>query len=117
MNEGKPRNDAAMAEILSSIRRIVAEEDRRPPRPGASADDDDVLELTPDMRLPDDAPPAAPEEAFTLSAEEALIADVARAVLRDEIDGEIGRLLQRQIRDTVRVEIARALEGARGARD
>lgn len=116
MSDNRPRNDAAMAEILSSIRRIVAEEDRRGPQRTVPGADDDVLVLTAEMRLPDDAPPAPPEEAFTLSPEEAMIADVARAVLRDELDGEIGRLLQRRIRDTVRQELRRALDELRAGR-
>ncbi len=115
MNEGRPRNDAAMAEILSSIRRIVAEEDSRGVAKGAPLEDA-VLLLTPEMRLPDDAPPPPPEERFELSADEAIIADVARAVLRDELDGEFGRLLQSRIRDAVRVELARALDEMRGQR-
>lgn len=136
-----PRNDPAMTEILSSIRRIVADEQRRGgaiPRAG-----DDVLELTSAMRCdggpfehelrPKPRPtmfPAPTPKGHALEAgldvpeddamamlegrpddapDEAAIADIARAVLREELAGETGLRLTRQIRQLVHAEVTRAL--------
>lgn len=141
MSDTPPRNDAAMAEILASIRRIVADEDRRGvasakmgqsrlPPTGA-----DVLELTPDMRI-DDAKPretsatpvapaankapeaaAAPDaEPIELSVDEAVVVDIVRAVLRDEFEGAFGAELTRKLRKLASDEVSRAL-AERGARD
>lgn len=48
MADGKTTQEPSMEEILSSIRRIIAEEDGAPPRGAADGadEDDDVLELT-----------------------------------------------------------------------
>ncbi len=69
-----PTGDAAMADILASIRRIVREEEQRvaataaaPPGPQG-----DVLELTPAMRVDIDAPAA--EEAATDAPAAAVVA-------------------------------------------
>jgi cell pole-organizing protein PopZ len=164
-----PKDDAAMADILASIRRIVREEEQRvaataaaPPGPQG-----DVLELTPEMRVDIDAPaaqeaatdaPAAPVAATVaapvaaplvaaapepdgetraaadadapaveagpaapsvgdvdydvgdLPVDEAQIADIVRAVLREELSGPLGAQITRMIRDIAREEIARAFE-------
>lgn len=149
-----PRNDAAMAEILASMRRIVAESEQRGRRFAAGPDDPEVLVLTRAMRI--DLPPpdeeelaaeqaaARTEEAVrTLRSEaariadrpaatpadrspadetaamlegapdsmldEAAVADIVRAVLRDEFSGEFGRNLTQQIRSLVQAEVTRAL--------
>lgn len=142
MTDKPPRNDAAMAEILASIRRIVADEDRRGAQAAAFDVEGDVLILTQEMRIEDDAaaeddvasptgdaaPAAAalaprakpvsvasPEAA--LSADEAAVVDIARIVLRDEFDGEFGRNLTAQITQLVRAEVARALAEQGRARD
>jgi hypothetical protein len=180
------RDEAAMADILASIRRIVKEEETRvtmtsaaPPGPQG-----EILELTEAMRVdaetaqePVDAPPkvatlsplhveplhtsegatpnalaqsqAAPpsllptregsdadspapaanpspaQPAQTPSApnaseidvdlsdlpiDEAQVADIVRAVLREELRGDLGRAISRKIRDISREEIARAFE-------
>ncbi|MFN3614785.1 MAG: hypothetical protein ACK4WC_09540 [Rubrimonas sp.] len=136
-----PRNDPAMNEILSSIRRIVADEQRRNaaiPRSG-----EEILELTAEMRcdggpfeheLRPKARPAmfAPTSEFERrdrrspgedhddalamlegrpdeTPDEAAIADIARAVLREELAGETGQRLTRQIRQLVHAEVTRAL--------
>lgn len=54
MTDSRPRNDAAMAEILASIRRIVADEDRCGVQGELSESGGDVLVLTSEMRVVDD---------------------------------------------------------------
>jgi cell pole-organizing protein PopZ len=115
MTETPPRNEAAMADILASIRRIVAEEDRRSPPPAATALDalaDGVFDLTPDMRIDGERDNGlgleAPEPA-TPTVDEAAVADIARTVLREELNGPLGVALTQNIRKLVREEIARAL--------
>jgi hypothetical protein len=107
----RPPQTEDMSAILASIRRLVAEEDRRvQPAP---LPDGEVLELTPDMRVLD-----APESSsldveaaeLELSFDEAQIADIARAVLRQEFAGEFGRDLTRKIRTLVREEVAQAID-------
>lgn len=156
-----PRNDAAMADILASIRRIVAEEDARvaataPAPPGPQGD---ILELTPEMRADRAQPepaaepepaaaapsdPARPSGSATpfgaaspaataaasetaglappprdddlaldlsdLPVDEAQVAEIVRAVLRDELRGDFGARLSERIRAVVREELARAIE-------
>lgn len=48
MSQDKSVSEPSMEEILSSIRRIIADEDKAPPpaAPGTAAGEDDVLELT-----------------------------------------------------------------------
>jgi cell pole-organizing protein PopZ len=153
-----PRNDAAMAEILASMRRIVAENEPGVRRLTQASDALGVLVLTRAMRtdLPppnddeqtDDAPPAvaapgtltrsspdaspdrtvgvrrdmarseradADETAAMLEGapdsalDEAAVADIVRAVLRDEFSGTFGRNLTQQIRSLVHAEVTRAL--------
>lgn len=136
MTDSRPRNDAAMAEILASIRRIVADEDRRGAHAAPFDVQGDVLILTREMRIDDTAeddgaksppvmgdtpsnelaPSAAAPEA-ELSVDEAAVVDIARIVLRDEFDGEFGRNLTAQITHLVREEVARALAEQDRARE
>lgn len=141
MSDERPRNEAAMADILASIRKIVADEDRRGAETTAPMVMGDVLLLTPAMRLPPDAEegaaqgpaagrrsaPASPEPApllplsgpasshtvpapeGALTLDEAVVADIARAVLREEFDGSFGRALTTRINEMIKAEVARAL--------
>jgi cell pole-organizing protein PopZ len=67
MSQSKDAQEPSMEEILSSIRRIIADEEKdrpaaqaaEPSRSMAAGDEDDVLELT-DV-AEDEAPPPAPE--------------------------------------------------------
>ena len=120
MTETPPRNDAAMADILASIRRIVAEEDRQSQNKGALPGSDDVFVLTPDMRKDDDSAEAAVSELVDPVAEmappsmdEAAIADIARTVVREELNGAMGLALTRNIKKLIREEVARALAEGR----
>ncbi len=125
MTDERPRNDAAMAEILASIRRIVADEDARAaPVPHVEGD---VLILTREMRILDEdaaaetksaaaSPDGEPPEA-ALSVDEAAVVEIARIVLRDEFDGAFGQNLTAQITQLVRAEVARALADEGRARE
>jgi cell pole-organizing protein PopZ len=119
MNETPPRNEAAMADILASIRRIVAEEDRRAPQlaqAGLDALADGIFELTTDMRIDgdrDNGLALEPPEPSTPTVDEAAVADIARTVLREELNGPMGVALTQNIRKLVREEIARALADRR----
>ena len=116
MSETPPRNDAAMADILASIRRIVAEEDQRASAPSdlSPVEDDEVLVLTHDMRI-DDAEAAGPGlldpvgQVATPSIDEAAVADIARTVVREELNGPLGVALTQNIKRMIREEVARAL--------
>ncbi|MGF1658782.1 MAG: hypothetical protein ACFCUS_05090 [Rubrimonas sp.] len=147
MTDPRPVSDpAAMADILASIRRIVAEEDRKfehaPLRGGAP---DGVLVLTQEMRIDapavatpqaasvsaatvvaPPAPAAAQPEALDaspglspglddveLSADEAVMVDIARAVFAEEVERLGAEALAPGLREIVREEVARAL-AARG---
>jgi cell pole-organizing protein PopZ len=115
MAETPPRDDAAMADILASIRRIVAEEDRQTRTPGTARASTDVFVLTPEMRVGEDAgvPQATlvdlVSEPATPSIDEAAIADIARTVVREELNGALGLAMTRNIKKLIREEVARAL--------
>jgi hypothetical protein len=94
-----PRSpDPAMVDILASIRRIVADE-------STAGEPEGVLLLTPAMRA-DVA--SADLEAVSSGLDEAVVADIARAVLREELGGELGEALTARIRAMIRDEVAEA---------
>jgi cell pole-organizing protein PopZ len=115
MTETPPRNEAAMADILASIRRIVAEEDRQSRNVGTDYATGEVFVLTPDMRAENDPDTAGAvlvdvvEEAMTPSIDEAAIADIARTVVREELNGALGLAMTRNIKKLIREEVARTL--------
>jgi hypothetical protein len=117
VTETPPRNDAAMADILASIKRIVAEEDRRSNNqvPAFLDGSDDVFELTPDMRVDaddlerDNALATEAAEAATPSIDEAAVADIARIVVREELNGPLGVAMTKNIKKMIREEVQRAL--------
>ncbi|PKP67079.1 MAG: hypothetical protein CVT86_02405 [Alphaproteobacteria bacterium HGW-Alphaproteobacteria-8] len=67
MTDQRPRNDAAMAEILASIRRIVADEDRRGAQQTPFLAQGDVLVLTQEMRISNDDGDCDDDEATAVS--------------------------------------------------
>jgi cell pole-organizing protein PopZ len=88
-----------MADILASIRRIVADE-------SVAGEPEGVLLLTPAMRA-DTAP--SDLEALSSGLDEAVVADIARAVLREELGGQLGEALTARIRAMIRDEVAKAV--------
>lgn len=121
MSDTPPRSDAAMADILASIRRIVAEEDRRPVSPArvdSYSGRDDVLVLTADMRVDDVEADGSGlvdpvGQIAAPSIDEAVVADIARTVVREELNGPLGITLTQNIKRMIREEIARALDERR----
>lgn len=104
MSDTPRPQDPAMADILASIRRIVADE-------SAAAEPEGVLLLTPAMRA-DAAPPDL--EAVSSGLDEAVVADIARAVLREELGGQLGEALTARIRAMIRDEVAAATDRTHG---
>ena len=133
-NDGeRPSNDAAMADILASIRRIVADGGETGATAAATAED--VFDLTPAMMISAGAAaeprtaeaaagPAERMDRFTrltaqdvrpqetgrppaTGVDERAVADVVRRVLREEFAGAFGQSLTKQIRALVEKEVAR----------
>ena len=97
--------------------RIVAEEDRRNHNhmPAFVEGPDDVFVLTPEMRVDGDnverenALATEAAEAVTPSIDEAAVADIARIVLREELNGPLGVAMTQNIKKMIRDEVQRAL--------
>lgn len=112
----------SLAEVLASIRALVSAETEA--RLGGGDEGDTVLMLTPDMRLPsghgaatgemlaeglEDAPAPAP-----ILDEESIRATI-NAIVREELQGELGERIGRNLRKLIRRELAQML--AEGRRD
>jgi hypothetical protein len=115
--------DESLAEVLASIRALVSAEAaaRRPDEPAA----DDVLMLTPEMRVEpvpvsrsgevlaegiDPPPPRGP--GAPILDEEAL-RHVVNQIVREELQGELGDRISRNLRKLIRREIGQMLEDRR----
>lgn len=88
-----------MADILASIRRIVTDE-------SVAGEPEGVLLLTPAMRADTGQPDL---EASSAGLDEAVVADIARAVLREELGSGLGEALTARIRAMIRDEVAAAM--------
>jgi hypothetical protein len=110
----------ALAEVLASIRALVSSEavarvEGRGP--------DDVLHLTPDMRVdagPDGAGDVSPSRgAPAPMIDEETVRVMINRIVREELQGELGDRIGRNLRKIVRREIAAMLEETRrpGARE
>jgi len=112
----------SLAAVLASIRDLVSAESRARQTPGEGGLAT-VLMLTPQMRV--DAPvrsgeilsagldtrPARPQAAPILD-EEAL-RDVVNAIVREELQGELGDRITRNLRKLIRRELAQMLDEQR----
>jgi hypothetical protein len=109
---GGARDGEALEDVLASIRALVqAETSARMQRD----DELPVLMLTPEMRIDDDAPPregevladgfspAAPPQAPILDEE--AIRQVVNRIVREELQGELGDRISRNLRKLIRREI------------
>ena len=116
---GEPES---LAEVLASIRALVSAETEA--RSGAGGT---VLMLTPEMRI--DAPPGVPAgevladgiaargaaNGAPILDEESLRATI-NAIVREELQGELGDRIARNLRKLVRREVAQILEEQRSTR-
>lgn len=113
-NGGRPGEGESIADMLASIRAVVsAETDAR-----AAGDGETVLMLTPDMRrdarpsLADDldeedaggAPAAAP------ILDEESLRSLINEIVREELQGELGDRIGRNLRKMIRREIVQILD-------
>jgi len=111
----------SLAEVLASIRALVsAETEARAAGPGQA---DTVLMLTPDMRSGAERPagpgalladgieggPAAPAPAL----DEQALREMINGIVREELQGELGDRIGRNLRKLIRREIAQILEEQR----
>ena len=111
----------SLAEVLASIRALVsAETEARAAGPGQA---DTVLMLTPDMRAGAQRPagpgarladgneggPAAPAPAL----DEQALREMINGIVREELQGELGDRIGRNLRKLIRREIAQILEEQR----
>ncbi len=123
---GKPPTDAAgrgLAEVLASIRELVSAETaaRLDGNAGAAADGD-VLVLTPAMRVDAEEEPLHSGEILTegmdsrphqgrgapILDEEAL-RSVVNSIVREELQGELGDRISRNLRKLIRREIGQIM--------
>jgi hypothetical protein len=117
-----PGDPQAMADVLASIRALVTAEAAA--RHHAASGDDTVLMLTPEMR----ADPAAPARAGEVLAEglespprapgapildEEALRGVVNRIVREELQGELGDRISRNLRKLIRREIGQMLEDKR----
>ena len=113
---GKAGDAESLAEVLASIRALVsAETEARTSGPGQGGT---VLMLTPEMRADApgaglaeglDAGPAAPAPILDEQSLRVLI----NAIVREELQGELGDRINRNLRKLIRQEIAAILEEQR----
>lgn len=113
---GEPRQDN-MADVLASIRALVSAEATARTADRATEAGDDVLMLTPEMRVETAKPGAkvlAPEGDPTAAApilDEEALRGVINAIVREELQGELGERISRNLHKIVRREIYQALRG------
>lgn len=138
MSDSTPSDDRSMSEILSSIRRIVTDEERsrreadeerrrRETESGGS-----VFVLTDTMRSAPEAPQVEPidtSKTLELGAAQAVsseaqaaavdfsepslseedIEDIVRRIVREELQGPIGQQISRKVKRLIRNEVEAAL--------
>jgi hypothetical protein len=117
---GRGGEPESLAEVLASIRALVSAETQARTGEGGT-----VLMLTPEMRI--DAPREAPAGEVLAEGvaarggaggapildEESLRATI-NAIVREELQGELGERIARNLRKLIRREIAHMLEERRG---
>jgi len=125
MTDSRPRNDAAMAEILASIRRIVADEDRLGAQASPVEAEGDVLILTREMRIDADeegadwSPEAPPQPSYAVKPSargHALFAIGAASVPAPSAEGPEAELSvdEAAVVDIARIVLRDEFEGAFG---
>ena len=114
----KPGETESLAEVLASIRALVSAETES--RTG-DAGEGTVLVLTPEMRVRKGAGAGGLAEGLKAPAEgsaapildEESLRAVINAIVREELQGELGERINRNLRKLVRQEISQVLEEQR----
>ena len=138
MSDSTPGDDRSMSEILSSIRRIVTDEERsrreadEERRRRETESGGTVFVLTDTMRSAPEAPQVEPidtSKTLELGAAQAVssetpaaavdlsepalsegdIEDIVRRVVREELQGPIGQQISRKVKRLIRNEVEAAL--------
>jgi hypothetical protein len=117
---GNALDGESLAEVLASIRALVsAETEARVAEPGQG---DTVLMLTPDMRLEGGRPARSGEmlaegieggAAPAPALDEQALRELINSIVREELQGELGDRIGRNLRKLIRREIAQILEEQR----
>ncbi len=119
---GKDADGESMSDVLSSIRALVtAEKDARAP----SGPDGDVLVLSQEMRVKPGAPARREGEILTEGfgthqaqgapiLDEVALRGVINAIVREELQGEMGDRISRNLRKLIRQELGQMLKDERG---
>ena len=118
-DEAPGREGESLAEVLASIRALVSAETEA--RLAGTAEGETVLMLTPDMRRDagegdDGLAEGLEAAAATLPApnlDEAALRAMINAIVREELQGELGERINRNLRKLIRREIAEFLEESR----
>ncbi len=112
-----PHDGESISEVLASIRSLVSSETRARAvaQPGAG----EVLMLTPEMRVTPSQGPQRFGEVLTEGMpapsgaapilDEAALRSVVNAVVREELQGEMGDRISRNLRKLIRQELAQLL--------
>ena len=113
---GRPGEPESIAEVLASIRALVSAETEA--RLTGKGGGETVLMLTGDMRVPGGLAeglgrPAAASDAPIL--DEASLRGVINTIVREELEGELGDRINRNLRKLIRREIVQVLEEQRKA--
>jgi hypothetical protein len=121
--DGRGSDGESLSDVLSSIRELVsAERDARAP----SGPDGDVLVLSREMRVKPGVPARRDGEILTEGfggthqAQSAPILDevalrgVINSIVREELQGEMGDRISRNLRKLIRQELSQMLKDERG---
>lgn len=111
-------NDQSYDDVLSSIRKLVAEE------ASASLEDrlakeENKLVLTPELRVVHDAAPLRLDAPVSKDAapapfqDEVALRALVSEMIRDELQGELGARITRNVRKLIKREIEQALNAAK----
>ncbi len=118
-SEGRGGEPESLAEVLASIRALVSAETEV-----RTADSGTVLILTPEMRVGRPGAGSGLAEGLGSDADgsstapildEESLRSVINAIVREELQGELGERINRNLRKLVRQEIAQVLEEQRKA--
>ena len=113
-----PNEGESLAEVLASIRALVSAETEA--RAGGSGRGDTVLMLTPEMRLDGEGDRDMLSEGVGGGGhdpapilDEESLRERINAIVREELQGELGDRISRNLRKLIRREIALVLEEQR----